>query len=79
VKIKIRFFAGPREQLGVGELVRELPAGATVQTLANLLVQEYPALGPFRIKYAVNSAYVSTETELHDGDEVACIPPVGGG
>ena len=45
----------------------------------DVLVNAYPELGSFRLKYAVNSAYASLETELHDGDEVACIPPVGGG
>jgi molybdopterin converting factor small subunit len=28
---------------------------------------------------AVNHRYVSPETVLHEGDEVAFIPPVGGG
>ena len=79
MKVRVKFFAGPRERLGVGELVQELPAGATVQTLVRALVGAYPDFGTFRLKYAVNSTYVSLESELHDGDEVACIPPVGGG
>jgi molybdopterin converting factor small subunit len=79
MKVTVRFFAGPRERLGVSDLVRELPAGSTVQVLVNDLVQAYPDLGSFRCKYAVNSAYVPLGAELHDGDEVACIPPVGGG
>ena len=79
MKVRVRFFAGPRERLGVSELVQELPAGATVQTLRSALVGAYPDLAAFRLKYAVNSAYVPLESELHDGDEEACIPPVGGG
>ncbi len=79
MRVTVRFFAGPRERLGVSELVRELPAGGTVQALVDDLVQVYPDLVSFRAKYAVNSAYVPLDTELHDGDEVACIPPVGGG
>jgi molybdopterin converting factor subunit 1 len=79
MKVTIRFFAAPREALGTGELVQELPAGSTVQALMDELVEKYPQLGSFRLKFAVNSTYVSPETELHDGDTVACIPPVGGG
>ncbi len=79
MKVAVRFFAGPREQMGVSELVQELPAGATVQTLVDALVGAHPELGSFRLKYAVNSTYASLDTELRDGDEVACIPPVGGG
>ena len=31
------------------------------------------------IRIAVNEAYVDLGFELHDGDEVAIIPPVSGG
>jgi molybdopterin converting factor subunit 1 len=79
IKVKVRFFAGPRERLGIGELEQELPEGATVQTLVGALARAYPNFDTFRLKYAVNSAYVSLDTALNDGDEVACIPPVGGG
>ena len=79
MKVTVRFFAGPRERLGVSELVQELAAGSTVQALVDDLVQVYPDLGSFRCKYAVNSTYVPLDAELCDGDEVACIPPVGGG
>ena len=79
MRIMVRFFAGPRERLGVSELVHELTAGGTVQALVDDLVRVHPDLGSFRCRYAVNSAYVPLHTELHDGDEVACIPPVGGG
>jgi molybdopterin converting factor small subunit len=79
MKVTIRFFAGPREVLGIGELTQELSTGATVQTLSDALLGAHPELGTFRLKYAVNSKYASLDVELHDGDEVACIPPVGGG
>jgi molybdopterin converting factor small subunit len=32
-----------------------------------------------RVAWAVNRAYASIETELHEGDELAVIPPVSGG
>jgi molybdopterin converting factor subunit 1 len=79
MRVKVRFFAAPREMIGTSELVQELPAGATVQALMDTLTQAYPDLNSFTLKFAVNWANASPETELHDGDEVACIPPVGGG
>jgi len=43
----------------------------------------WPALGlgiePEGLLYAVNREYAERELELHDGDEVALIPPVSGG
>jgi MoaD family protein len=81
MEIKVRFFAAPREALGKSELEVTLPAGATVTDLIEHLKAEYPTLRVYTrfLSVAVNKAYVGWETELHDGDEMACLPPVGGG
>jgi len=81
IRVRVRFFAAPREALGVGEIEREIPAGTTVGELVELLTEEYPVLRAYTrfISVAVNRAYVGMQTELQDGDEVACLPPVGGG
>jgi molybdopterin converting factor subunit 1 len=79
MKVDVRFFAASRELLGTGKLAWELPVGATVQTLVEALYEAYPRLCSARLRFAVNSTYASLDTVLHDGDEVACIPPVGGG
>ena len=81
IKVKVRFFAAPREAIGTGEMELEMPAGSTVEELITLLTEQYPTLRPFTrfVNVAVNRAYVGMQTELCDGDEVACLPPVGGG
>jgi molybdopterin converting factor subunit 1 len=81
ISVRVKFFAAPREAVGAGEIVREVPAGTTVGELINLLTEEYPVLRAYTrfISAAVNRAYVGMQTELRDGDEVACLPPVGGG
>ena len=81
IRVRVKFFAAPREAIGTGEIERELPAGSTVGELIDLLTEEYPVLRAYTrfISVAVNRAYVGMQTELHDGDEVACLPPVGGG
>lgn len=81
MEIKVRFFAAPREALGTSELEVTLPEGATVTNLIEHLKTEYPILRAYTrfLSVAVNRAYMGWETELHDGDEVACLPPVGGG
>ena len=81
IRVRVRFFAAPREAVGTGEIEREIPAGTTVGELIERLTKEVPALRPYTrfISVAVNRAYVGMQTELHDGDEVACLPPVGGG
>ena len=71
--VVVRLFAGLREQAGWSE--RELDAA----TVADV----WPALGlgeePAGLLYAVNREYAEPDRELHDGDEVALIPPVSGG
>ena len=81
IGVKVRFFAAPREAIGKAEIEKEVPRGTTVGELIELLTQEYPSLRPYTrfISVAVNRAYVGMQTELHDGDEIACLPPVGGG
>ena len=81
MRVRVRFFAAPREAIGTGEIEKEVPAGTTVGELIDLLTKAYPALRPYTrfLSVAVNRAYVGMQTQLHDGDEVACLPPVGGG
>ena len=81
IAVKVRFFAAPREAIGTGDIERRIPAGSTVGDLIDLLTEEYPALRPYTrfVSVAVNRAYVGMQSVLHDGDEVACLPPVGGG
>jgi molybdopterin converting factor small subunit len=52
-----------------------------VTDLIEQLKQGYPILRAYTrfLSVAVNKAYVGWETKLHEGDEVACLPPVGGG
>ena len=81
MEIRVKFFAAPREALGQSELDVTLPDDATVTDLIEHLKAEYPILRAYTrfLSVAVNRAYVGWETMLHDGDEVACLPPVGGG
>jgi molybdopterin synthase catalytic subunit len=81
MQVTVRFFAGQRDIVGAAELPCELADGATVGVLWEHLIARYPRLGGFRrrVLYAVNQEYSDIDTALHDGDEVAFIPPVSGG
>ena len=81
MQVIVRYFAGHRDITGKAEEQIELGAGATIATLWELLVARYPRLAPYRgrLLYAVNQEYGTLATELHDGDELAFIPPVSGG
>jgi len=74
--VRVRLFAGLREQAGAGSVDLELQEGATVDAV-------WPALAlgdePPGLLYALNRAYVERGEPLSADDEVAVIPPVSGG
>ncbi len=81
MRITVRLFARLRELAGAGELVRDVPPGATVDTVWQGLAAEFPAMAPHRVSIssAVNADFAPMTTMLRDGDEVAFLPPVSGG
>ena len=78
MRVRLRFFAALREQLG-STAERTVPAGTTAGALWQALVDEHPALRPIRVRFAVKERYVEPSQRLADGDEVAVFPPVSGG
>jgi molybdopterin converting factor subunit 1 len=78
--VKVLFFAIYRDLAGADDLELELPEGASVGQLIETVVDRLGAdLSPGNLAVAVNQEYVHAGTVLHDGDEVAFIPPVAGG
>ncbi|MEO6815685.1 MAG: MoaD/ThiS family protein [Edaphobacter sp.] len=59
----------------------ELPDGATVDSLLSLLRARTSKQSDVwrTLAVAVNQEYAALSTTLHDGDEVALLPPVSGG
>ena len=81
MRVTVRLFARLRDLAGTGELTREVPDSATVQTLWRLLTAEMPSLAQYErtMSVAVNAEYARMTAVVHDGDEVAFMPPVSGG
>ena len=81
MQVTIRLFARLRDLAGTGELVRDVPEASTVQAVWKCLVGEMPALSDYErtMSVAVNADYSRMTAVVHDGDEVAFLPPVSGG
>lgn len=77
----MRLFGPAREAAGAGSVALELPAGATAADAMAELANAHPALAGLlpRSRVAVNLEYVDAPTPLAAGDEIAILPPVGGG
>ena len=81
MRVTVRLFARLRDLAGSGELVRDVPGPATVQSVWRVLVAEMPALQDYErtMSVAVNADYSKMTAPVGDGDEVAFLPPVSGG
>jgi MoaE-MoaD fusion protein len=81
MRITVRLFAMLRQQAGWRERDLELSDDATIADAWQLIADEAPALAPQRahVRFALNRVYALPEERLHEGDELALIPPVAGG
>lgn len=79
IRVHVRLFASYREAARASKIDTDLPSGARVTELIDVLAGSIPSLHSTRGLVAVNHEYVTMDAVLHDGDEVALIPPVSGG
>ena len=80
MRVTVRFFARFREVAGCDDCDCELAPGSSVADLWRTLTTRYPELAPFggSATCAVNADFAKMTAVLHDGDEVAFLPPVSG-
>jgi molybdopterin synthase sulfur carrier subunit len=82
MSVRILYFAGLREALGLTGETIELPTGVnTVGCLRDWLAgQGRDRLASAKnLRCAVNQAMAAPDAPVRDGDEVAFFPPVTGG
>jgi len=79
--VNVKLFALVRQQAGRSHVTVELPDGAKVSDLRQVLGSELPALASLvpHLMIAVNAQYAGDDQTLTEDAEVAAIPPVSGG
>lgn len=78
--VTVRFFAALREHRGTDTVHVDAVAGETVRELFERLFPDRPSpTWPGTLMYAAAQEYVQPDHVVRDGDEVAFIPPLGGG
>ena len=75
--IQIRYFASLKERVGVSEQTLAFIENESVRALWHRAQSSLTL--PVQILSAINQEYVSLDTLVKDGDEVAFFPPVTGG
>ena len=81
MRVRLLYFAILRDITGKSGDEIDLPEGTRASDIWSRLRAEHRELARYERPpmTAVNEAYVSSDQLLHDGDEVAFIPPVAGG
>jgi molybdopterin synthase catalytic subunit len=81
MKIKVLFFGVTHDLAGLQQDEAEIPEGADLNRLWERYAARFPRLNDLSqaVLLAVNQEVVSRARVLHDGDEVAFLPPVSGG
>jgi molybdopterin synthase catalytic subunit len=81
VRVRVLAFARLRELLGGATHELDVPAGTTTAELWRTLAERCESLGELAdsTRLARNGRLVTQQEALTDGDEVALLPPVGGG
>jgi molybdopterin synthase sulfur carrier subunit len=80
--VRVLYFAGLREALGLAEEAIDVPAGIrTVGDLSAHLAARHAAYAERRkhVRVARNEAFAHEDETLRDGDVIGLIPPVAGG
>ncbi len=81
MKVKVLFFGITHDLTGCAQDNADLPKGERLEGLRRHYERRFPRLASVgnSLVVAVNQEIASATTVLHDGDEVAFMPPVSGG
>lgn len=81
--ITLKYFASLKSIAGKEEEQLDLGNETTVQKLSEILAKTTPQIGEMiqgkKILVSVNQDVATLDTVIHDGDEVAFLPPFSGG
>lgn len=79
--LRVLAFARLRELLGFGERALDLGEATTLDDVWTSLTASSPEAARMRAstRFARNGVVVDGSTRVADGDEIALLPPVGGG
>jgi molybdopterin synthase catalytic subunit len=79
MRVSLLFFGILKDWRGEASSTVELPEGASVGDLLEVLSRRAPRPPLDGIAVSVNAEYAGSSQILHEGDEVGLLPPVSGG
>jgi molybdopterin synthase sulfur carrier subunit len=81
ISIHVKLFAVAKDLAGTNEITLSVRDNAQAAGVLDHFLKINPRFEDWKghLRLAVNSEYADLHHPLHDGDEVAIIPPVSGG
>ncbi|PIQ38395.1 MAG: molybdopterin synthase sulfur carrier subunit [Lysobacterales bacterium CG17_big_fil_post_rev_8_21_14_2_50_64_11] len=80
MKVSVHYFAGLRDRAGCNSEEMDLAEGTSLTALyAQCCARHGIDFPRERLRVALDDAFVSWDHGLHDGAQVAFLPPVSGG
>ena len=79
MKINVFFFGATAELAGSRKVETDVSENANAADVIANLITRYPELKDRKLLFAVNEEYVSEDTRLKNGDELAIFLAVSGG
>ncbi len=81
MRVRLLLFAGLREAVGTKEHLLELEDASSLAQVLQRAEQELPQVARYRgrLLVSLNEDRAPLDTPVHDGDEVALLPPMSGG
>jgi molybdopterin synthase sulfur carrier subunit len=77
--VEVRYFAVLRDRRGLARESISTTAENLTALYAELSDRHQLGLGPELVRFAINGEFVSGDTPLYQGLQIALIPPVAGG
>jgi len=81
VRVKVLFFGMLKDIVGRAEDHIDVDAGARLESVFDRYAGQFPRIGELAssIVLACNHQFCDRSTAIHEGDEIAFLPPVSGG
>ena len=81
MRVSVQFYARLRELAGCSEWACDIATGATVADVWQAASKQFPAVADLAgsVSCAVNADFSRMDAVVHDGDDIAFLPPVSGG
>ena len=79
MKIECKYFGSVAEAATLSSEMIEIETGSSLKGLDELIKKKYPTLHFLSYQFAVNQQISILDTAITEADEIALLPPFGGG